>query len=149
MPSCQPAILPYSVRFAEALGTLCTQTPALHMCRAWLESDDEQLQEWVLEHMRVSWATGIGTIDTARLLAEQVEEGRPELVSAGVELLLRHIASSPLPMRKRGRRLTAISAPRGVRAADVADALAMDMAALAVDGALHLTAHFDFSAVQM
>lgn len=93
-------IIPYTHRFREALSFLCVKAPPLDMCVAWLESDNERLQEWVLEHMKNDWATGIGTIDTARFMAEQVEEGRVELVSHGVERLLRRLQSGPLPVEK-------------------------------------------------
>jgi hypothetical protein len=84
-----PAVVTYTSRFIESLGVLCSQTPEPAMCRACLESEDESLQEWVLEHMRVDWVMGIGTTDAARFLADQVEEGRPELVTHGVEQLCR------------------------------------------------------------
>ena len=65
----------YTQRFAQALGFLCTKEPPFEMCEAWLFSDDERLQEWALEHVRASWAQGIGTIDAAREMAEHCEEG--------------------------------------------------------------------------
>lgn len=65
----------YTERFVQALGLLCTKEPPAEMCEAWLFSDDERLQEWAIEHARMTWAQGIGTIDAAREMAEHCEEG--------------------------------------------------------------------------
>jgi hypothetical protein len=146
MPAHQPAIITYTQRFQEALGLLCTKTPPLELCAAWLESGDEGLQSWVLEHMKSEWATGIGTIDAARFMAEQVEEGRDELVSHGVERVLRHLQREPIAMSRRRGRWVVDSCPAGLRQEDINQAV-HDGLALPVGGApgkaeLHLSNEF-------
>ena len=113
----QTAIIGYTQRFRETLGMLCSQTPPHELCVAWLESDDERLQEWVLEHMKSNWATGIGTIDAARFMADndQAEEGRKELVSYGVERVLRHLLLEPISVRRLRGRWGAVPCPPGLQ----------------------------------
>lgn len=65
----------YSQRVAETLGLFCTETPPLDMVQSWCFSDDDALQQWVLTHLRLSWAQGIGAIDAARCMADLYEEG--------------------------------------------------------------------------
>jgi hypothetical protein len=119
MSTRQLAIITYTQRFRESLRLLCTDTPPLELCVAWLESDDERLQEWVLEHMKSDWATGIGTIDAARFMAEQVEEGRDELVSHGVERVLRHLQREPIAISHRRGRWVADVCPAGLQQDDI------------------------------
>lgn len=148
MSSRFPAIVPYSARFREALGVLCTDTPALTMCRAWLESDDESLQEWVLNHARLEWAQGIGIIDAARVMANQPDEGRAELVSHEVELLLRAADAAPLPTSVRKQQRVPKTLPKGATIQSFWDAKSMNMLVIATDQKLHTTVYYDYSALR-
>lgn len=139
------AIVTYSRRFQDALGTLCTDTPPIDMCRAWLDADDESLQEWVLNHSRLEWAQGIGVIDAARVLADQSEEGRPELVTQGVERLLRAVRTEPLATRMKARRRIPKSFPAGVTEDDFWEAWHLNMVTTLPDDRLHLTNYYDYS----
>lgn len=147
MPNRFPAIVTYSARFREALGVLCTETPALDMCRAWLDTDDENLQEWVLNHARLDWAQGIGVIDCARGLADAPEEGCPEHVSLGVERLLRAVAASPLPSRIRGKRPVPKKMPAGVSEDDFWEAWCTNMLTTNAAGEIQFTHYYDFDSV--
>lgn len=144
MPSRQLAVIPHSNRVAEVLSLLCIHAPSLSAVREWLFSEDEYLQEFVIDYSRVGWAMGIGTIDAARILAEQVEEGRPELISEGVERLLRAVMAGEVVVRRVRSSWRLTTPPRRVSDLDLSDALSDNL--LAVDGKmLVLTNHFDFS----
>tara|TARA_B100001105_G_scaffold12875_1_gene9431 strand:+ start:1591 stop:2070 length:480 start_codon:yes stop_codon:yes gene_type:complete len=119
MPIRQLAIITYTRRFHEALRLLCTETPPLELCVAWLESDDDRLQEWVLEHTKTDWATGIGTIDSAHFMADQVEEGRAEIVAHGVERVMRHLQREPIDVSWRQGRWVADACPANLRQDDI------------------------------
>jgi hypothetical protein len=78
----RPETITYTERFATALAALCTARPPMSMCADWIcDPDSEELQQWVLTHMRLEWAQGIGLIDAAHQAAQHCEEGRPELTS--------------------------------------------------------------------
>lgn len=134
MPTRQLALSTYTQRFRDALGLLCTDAPPLELCVAWLESEDEGLQEWVIDHLRCSWATGIGTIDAARFMAEQTEEGRVELLSHGAERVLRHLQCHPINVSWRRGRWVADDCPAGLRQDDIAQTLSDGLTLLVDNG---------------
>lgn len=67
----------YLTRFVDALEILCAARPDVAMCEQWLrhEPGSERLQDWVVDHTRANWGTGIGTIEAAEVMAENPEEG--------------------------------------------------------------------------
>jgi hypothetical protein len=142
-PYCMPAnivLVPYSARFAEALGVLCTEAPPLAMCIAWLDASNEDLQEWVLNHVRLSWAQGIETIDAARNIAERCEEGRPELLSYGEELAARSLAVAPVQLRYGVRKgWTVVDCPDNLRGEDVLALMRSKFAVRDDQSRLHLS----------
>jgi hypothetical protein len=54
-----PGVTTYLERFVDALGLLCRSAPPRELCEAWLNDESETLQEWVVNHQRVHWASGI------------------------------------------------------------------------------------------
>jgi Domain of unknown function (DUF3850) len=64
----------YRERFVDALGLLCRETPPKDLCEAWLNDESESLQEWVVNHLLIHWASGIGTIEAAQHMANVPEE---------------------------------------------------------------------------
>lgn len=62
-------------RFQEALAQLCTQRPPLTLCKEWNDRENDLLQGWVIDHLRIPWAQGCVTIDAAQLIASHPEEG--------------------------------------------------------------------------
>jgi hypothetical protein len=69
-----PGVTTYLERFVDALGLLCRSAPPRELCEAWLNDESETLQEWVVNHLRVHWASGIGTIEAAQHMADVPEE---------------------------------------------------------------------------
>ena len=65
----------YLERFVDALGLLCRKVPPQALCEAWLNHESEDLQEWVVNHLRKHWASGIGTIEAAQCMANVPAEG--------------------------------------------------------------------------
>jgi len=149
MPTRQLAIISYTQRFREALGLLCTETPPLNLCVAWLESDDDVLQAWVQEHMKTDWATGIGTIDAACFMADQVEEDRDELVTLGVERVLRHLQREPIELKWCRGRWVADSCPANLQQDDIRQSISGGLAVLShrSDGeaTLHISPQFSLT----
>lgn len=59
--------------FIEALATMCSgNKPSLLMVDRWLAFDDDELQQWCIEYATYQWMTGIGIIDAAQFLVEEV-----------------------------------------------------------------------------
>lgn len=87
-------LVPFTTRFADVIALLCTEKPSIELCRDWLDDKSEDLQEWVLDRLRLGWAQGIGVIDAARLLADQPEEGRPEFLSERGEAVARYLEAN-------------------------------------------------------
>lgn len=83
-------------RFAQALGAFCTESPDPDMCWRWLETEDDQLQEWVIDHLRFEWMQGIEAIDAARAVSDTPVEGDPTHLSRTEEQLLRRLKCGPL-----------------------------------------------------
>ena len=65
----------YAQRFIAALALLCDSEPSQDLCEQWLAGTSENLQEWVVSHVRAEWATGIGAIEAAQHLADNPNEG--------------------------------------------------------------------------
>lgn len=129
MNSNQTTIVTYTERFVQALSALCHAAPPLDICRAWLHCEDEALQSWVGEHQHCTWATAIGTIDAARLLADSTVEEEPQLVSLRVEVVLQHLAQAPIQVFRRGAsRWLASALPVGLSQADISEAAASEVA---------------------
>jgi hypothetical protein len=68
----------YRNRFAAALSRLCGVRPPDDLVAGWLAGDEshvetgaDTLQDWASIHRPFHWATGIGTIDAARALADE------------------------------------------------------------------------------
>jgi hypothetical protein len=69
-------------RFREAMAVMCGgKMPPLDMCEQWVRNEQvngvDLLQEWVIDHaaVAVSWHTGIGAIEAAKVWADSPEEG--------------------------------------------------------------------------
>lgn len=69
-----PGATTYLERFIDALGLLCREKPSRELCEAWLSGESEELQAWTVNHVRVYWASGIGTIEAAQHMADVPEE---------------------------------------------------------------------------
>jgi hypothetical protein len=67
-------------RFMQALTVLCGGVePPEAMCAAWCCQATEELQEWVLDHEKLEWASGISIIEAAEMLANSPKEGQGHL----------------------------------------------------------------------
>ena len=65
----------YLQRFGDAIERLCNgNRPTDEFLTAWINCDDDRLQEFACEHGPV-WAQGIVLIDAARVLADSPGEG--------------------------------------------------------------------------
>lgn len=67
-------------RFRHALSLFCGGKEApLEYCELWLRNEQvngaDPLQDWVAYNLSVYWATGIGTIEAAQVMADNPEEG--------------------------------------------------------------------------
>jgi hypothetical protein len=59
-------------RFIEVLCLLCAGAfPTVEMVNAWLDTDDESLQQWCIAEAGLSYLTGIGIIEAAQMLVEE------------------------------------------------------------------------------
>ncbi|MFK4705613.1 hypothetical protein ABIC83_002452 [Roseateles asaccharophilus] len=113
-------LVPFTTRFADAIGLLCTETPSIELCREWLDDRSDDLQEWVIDRLRLSWAQGIGVIDAARLLAGEAEEGRPEFLTERGEVVARHLAASgPIAVVFKRNKWRAPQVPEGMIEHDI------------------------------
>lgn len=71
-------------RFRETISLLCAgYYPRKEIVDAWLDSDDEELQQWCVANAGLTYLTGISIIEAAQMLVEEAfgnanidEEGR-------------------------------------------------------------------------
>lgn len=72
---------PYHERLADILERLCGQRPPDDLVRKWVESDEshsyaeewvDTLQDWAASHCPWEWATGIGLIDAAEAVLDEL-----------------------------------------------------------------------------
>lgn len=65
-------------RFMDALELMCQARPPLEFIQQWTDdvqvNGADQLQEWVLNNQWMDWATGIGTIEAAIVMADNPRE---------------------------------------------------------------------------
>lgn len=79
----QIAPLPKLVdRVSHALALLCDEPPPMDLVQLWLdldeswvESDEDNLQDWVSNHARLPWSMGITVIEASITLARSPNEG--------------------------------------------------------------------------
>lgn len=63
-------------RVMDSLALLCHgERPPRGMVEAWFRDESEELQDWALNHAAPYWATGIGTLEAAVMMADTPEEG--------------------------------------------------------------------------
>ncbi|WP_186269853.1 VRR-NUC domain-containing protein [Burkholderia gladioli] len=70
-----PGTTTYIERFIDAMGLLCRGKPDRAMCEQWLNHDNDDLQAWAINNIRIHWQMGISTIEAAQYLADLPEEG--------------------------------------------------------------------------
>ncbi|UWX68864.1 hypothetical protein [Burkholderia gladioli] len=70
-----PGATTYIERFIDAMGLLCRGKPDRAMCEQWLTHENDDLQSWAINNIRIHWQMGISTIEAAQYLADLPEEG--------------------------------------------------------------------------
>lgn len=60
----------WRVLMRDALNLMLKKEVPMEMIDAWFDSDDEELQHYCIEHMKLEWPMGIGLIEAAMELVD-------------------------------------------------------------------------------